>query len=238
MLFFFHLFTGIILGFLIADLVHDRRWIVPLVIGAVIPDLIDKTIGFVLFPTIFGNGRIFMHSLLIFFTILVSGLIIWKRWSHPAILGVAIGILSHQILDLMWNVPSTWFFPLFGTFHFTHPGNYPVTVFTSDISSHSEWILAAIIAIIIILFFFFQRYQRLVFGFKKIWEWILGAGSIILFVLSGVAIGVGLIPVKGILTSSFRFFGWASQVEFLFGGIIFLLCSYLLWRMRLNLING
>ncbi len=91
----------------IADLLHDRRWAIPFVIGAILPDLIDKPIGYVFFAEVFGNGRIFLHSLLVFSVTLTIGRIIWKRWDDPSGLALALGILSHQVLDVMKEAPKT-----------------------------------------------------------------------------------------------------------------------------------
>jgi membrane-bound metal-dependent hydrolase YbcI (DUF457 family) len=116
MFLFFHLFTGIVLGLLMGDLLHDRRWVIPFAIGAVLPDLIDKPIGNLFFADLFGNGRIFMHSLIASCALLVIGYGIRKRWADPAVLAIATGVLSHQVLDLMWKDPASWYYPLPGQF--------------------------------------------------------------------------------------------------------------------------
>ena len=74
MYFFFHLITGIILGLLISDFLKDQRWFIPCAIGAVLPDLIGKPIGYLLFPTTIGFGRIYSHTLLITILIMIYGI--------------------------------------------------------------------------------------------------------------------------------------------------------------------
>jgi LexA-binding, inner membrane-associated putative hydrolase len=235
MYFFFHLFTGIVLGLLIADLVNDRRWVIPCAFGAVLPDLIDKPIGYMVFADVLGNGRILMHSLLVFCGFLMLGLIIWKRSAHPAVLAVALGIFSHQALDLMWQDPRTWYFPLFGPFGYEHGGDYAFVLLRNDISARSEWVLGAVIATAIILFLASRRYGTIISGYRNLWAGVMGAGSIAFFILSGAAIGTGLFPVKGSFFHAFQFFGWTEPVECIIGGIVFLMCAYLLWRMYSSL---
>lgn len=94
MLFFLHLFTGIVIGLLLTKLLDDNRWCIPVIVGAVIPDLLDKPLGYFFFADIFGSGRIFMHGLFVACAFLILGLICWKVWSHPKMLAFAFGILS------------------------------------------------------------------------------------------------------------------------------------------------
>ncbi|MCX6698360.1 MAG: hypothetical protein NTV68_00305 [Methanomicrobiales archaeon] len=107
MFFFFQLFAGIVFGLLIADLLHDRRWAIPFVISAVLPNLIDTPIGYVFFADVFGNGRIFLHSLLVFSVILIIGIVIWKHWTNPAGIVLALGTLPHQVFDIIWEALKT-----------------------------------------------------------------------------------------------------------------------------------
>ena len=111
MYFFFHLITGIILGLLISDFFKDHRWLIPCAIGAVLPDLIDKPIGYLLFPTTIGYGRIYSHTLIAAILVLAAGLVLWKIKKDPGLTAVGVGILSHQVLDVMCCNPKTGFFP-------------------------------------------------------------------------------------------------------------------------------
>lgn len=81
-------------------------------IGSMLPDLIDKPLGGVILPL--GNGRIYSHTLLFLLVMLGLGLIIWfwigKTWG----LVLAGGTALHHILDLMWQDPQTFLWPLFG----------------------------------------------------------------------------------------------------------------------------
>jgi inner membrane protein len=86
-------------------------------LGAILPDLIDKPIGRIFFATQFQNSRIFAHTLLfcvvtlLFIQLFLRGETA-RRWF---ILPVA--CLIHLALDAMWSQPVTLFWPLFST-HF------------------------------------------------------------------------------------------------------------------------
>ena len=68
-------------------------------IGSMLPDLIDKPLGGVILPL--GNGRIYSHTLLFLLTVL-------------AVLVLVGGTALHQILDFMWQDPQTFLWPLYG----------------------------------------------------------------------------------------------------------------------------
>ena len=84
-------------------------------LGAIVPDLIDKPLGRIFFPEYFQTGRLFGHTLLVA-TFLLLGIQLTlrgttaRRWFI-----LPICMLIHQVLDGMWNDPITWFWPLFGT---------------------------------------------------------------------------------------------------------------------------
>jgi inner membrane protein len=92
-------------------LFDPRFWM----IGAFLPDLIDKPVGHFLFNEFFGgNGRIFSHTLLFFLVLLFLGLglrLIKNKWY---LLAVSYGVLMHLILDAVWQTPQTLFWPLQG----------------------------------------------------------------------------------------------------------------------------
>ncbi len=85
-----------------------------LLLGSILPDIIDKPIGVYFFRETFSNGRIFSHTLLFLVFITVVGLIL-KRYSGKTwALVLSFGTLLHLILDQMWREPKTLFWPIFG----------------------------------------------------------------------------------------------------------------------------
>jgi inner membrane protein len=85
-----------------------------LLIGSLLPDLIDKPIGGIFFYQTFQNGRIFAHTLC--FTILLAllGAYVYWRWKKSWFLILSFGSAIHLILDGMWLEPRTLLWPLYG----------------------------------------------------------------------------------------------------------------------------
>lgn len=81
-------------------------------IGSMLPDLIDKPLGGVILSL--GNGRIYSHTLVFLLVMLAAGLVVWfwKRKSGGLVL--AGGTALHHILDFMWQAPETYLWPLYG----------------------------------------------------------------------------------------------------------------------------
>ncbi len=85
-----------------------------LFVGAMLPDIIDKPIGHLLLRETLNNGRIFGHTLL--FLVLVSAVVfyLYKRYSRTWLLAFSFGTSMHLLLDQMWRVPQTLFWPFYG----------------------------------------------------------------------------------------------------------------------------
>ena len=82
-----------------------------LVIGAILPDLIDKPLGHLILPE--NNGRIIAHSLI--FSILVFIIALKYRRLMPLSLGVSL----HQLLDGMFLETRSALWPFLGGFEAT-----------------------------------------------------------------------------------------------------------------------
>jgi len=81
-------------------------------VGSMLPDLIDKPLGGVILPL--GNGRIYSHTLIFLLVMFGAGLSIWL-WNRKAGgLVLAGGTALHHILDFMWQDPKTYLWPLYG----------------------------------------------------------------------------------------------------------------------------
>ena len=82
--------------------------------GSMLPDIIDKPIGLYIFRETFSNGRIFSHTLLFLVLLTFAGLIIRRNTGKNWGLVLSAGTLFHFILDQMWQLPETLFWPAFG----------------------------------------------------------------------------------------------------------------------------
>lgn len=140
MLIFTHIFAGAVIGLVLARVIGDIRIIPICIAGALLPDLIDKPLGYLLLPQTLDSGRTFCHTLLIVGIITVVALITWRSRHKFLILGLAGTVLLHQILDEMWYDPVTWFYPLLGPFQPFHFMNFFEDFFWREITSLPEWI--------------------------------------------------------------------------------------------------
>lgn len=82
-----------------------------LALGSMLPDIIDKPLGLMVFGSP-NMGRTFAHTLL-FLIILV--LLCWHSLDIRLI-SLTWGVLCHLCLDYMWNSPEILLWPLLGPF--------------------------------------------------------------------------------------------------------------------------
>ena len=85
-----------------------------LLVGSLLPDIIDKPVGLFFFRETFSNGRIFCHTLLFLILVTVTGLYLYRWRGKTWLLAFSFGTLAHHICDQMWRIPQTLFWPLFG----------------------------------------------------------------------------------------------------------------------------
>jgi inner membrane protein len=85
-----------------------------LAFAALLPDVIDKPLGYYILPGVLGNGRIFAHTLLFTLVLFVIGIILYGRRGRIWGLTLAFGSASHLVLDAMWRTPETLLWPAFG----------------------------------------------------------------------------------------------------------------------------
>lgn len=85
-----------------------------LLLGAMLPDIIDKPVGVYLFHDTFGSGRIFAHTLLFLLALAAIGTWRYRRSAGAGVLTLAAGTFMHLVLDGIWRSPETLFWPVFG----------------------------------------------------------------------------------------------------------------------------
>jgi len=84
-----------------------------LLIGSILPDLIDKPLGY-LFRDILSSGRTLGHTLLFLILISIVGFYLYFSHRRTSIPTLSFGTLTHLVLDRMWRIPSTLFWPIYG----------------------------------------------------------------------------------------------------------------------------
>lgn len=140
MLFLGHVVIGLIIGFILYEFFKDKYIIVFCTIGSVLPDIIDKPMGYIIFNSSLDSGKIYFHSLGLFLVFFIAGIIIWKWYHSNSFLGISMGILVHQLVDLMWMQPVKWYYPFLGQFQTEFHPVYFQRAITAELSSVTELI--------------------------------------------------------------------------------------------------
>lgn len=82
--------------------------------GAVVPDIIDKLIGRVLFPDSLASGRLIAHTLIFPIFLALIGLYLCRRSKDTTMLLISGASFLHLFEDRMWMQPVTFFWPMLG----------------------------------------------------------------------------------------------------------------------------
>jgi inner membrane protein len=85
-----------------------------LLLGSMLPDIVDKPIGLYLFRDTFSTGRLFCHTLLFLILITIAGAYLYKVRGRFWLLVLAFGTFIHLILDQMWLSSRTFLWPFLG----------------------------------------------------------------------------------------------------------------------------
>src|SRR5918996_1851568 len=83
-------------------------------VASLLPDLIDKPIGRLIFRERFESGRIFAHTLLVNVLIFCILFFMRGRIKRQLVL-IPISSLLHLAEDGIWSEPKILWWPLFGT---------------------------------------------------------------------------------------------------------------------------
>ncbi len=85
-----------------------------LLVGSLLPDIIDKPLGQWLLRDAISNGRIFCHTLLFLIALTLGGLYLYLNRHRTWLLVLSFGTFTHLVFDQMWLSPQTLFWPLYG----------------------------------------------------------------------------------------------------------------------------
>ncbi|MCD4740968.1 MAG: metal-dependent hydrolase, partial [Desulfobacteraceae bacterium] len=86
----------------------DYRFIA---LGALLPDLIDKPIGRILFAESVASGYLVGHSLVFVIVIFIVGYALYRQRGNSHIIQVAGASFLHLVEDQMWNRPDRVLWP-------------------------------------------------------------------------------------------------------------------------------
>jgi inner membrane protein len=113
----------------------DYRFIL---LGAIVPDLIDGLLGLFVFDT--PSGRWIAHSLLMPVAVAIMIVVLFKGERRLGVFGLAVGWLTHLVADGMWQAPRTFLWPLFGSGFANQPAEpYSIELFTHPLDHAWTW---------------------------------------------------------------------------------------------------
>ena len=141
-------------------------------IGSLLPDIIDKPIGAYFFRNTFHNSRIFCHSLLFSIGLMILGSYYFYRRKNNNVFLLGVCSFIHQILDSMWLYPGIFYWPIYGWKFPTRPEGHWVANDIVRLLTDPYVYMPEIVGAIIIAYYFtklvakgkfreFIRYGRL-----------------------------------------------------------------------------
>lgn len=114
----------------------DYRFVL---LGAVLPDVVDGILGLFVFDG--PSGRWAAHSILA--PVLVAAMVVatLRGTTRLAVFGVAVGWLLHLVADGMWEAPRTFLWPAFGATFATSPAEpYSWDLLAHPLDHLSTWV--------------------------------------------------------------------------------------------------
>ena len=85
-----------------------------LLIGSLLPDIIDKPVGLFFLRETLNNGRIFCHTLLFLVLLTLAAFYLYRRYGETRLFTLSFGTSTHLVFDQMWLTPRTLLWPVFG----------------------------------------------------------------------------------------------------------------------------
>jgi hypothetical protein len=114
----------------------DYRYIL---IGAILPDIVDGMLGLFVFDG--PSGRWIAHSLIANVVVTVAIILFFRGETRLAVFGLGVGWLTHLVGDAMWDAPQTFFWPLAGTGFADSPAEpYSWSLFTAPFDHVWTWL--------------------------------------------------------------------------------------------------
>jgi inner membrane protein len=135
-----------------------------ILIGSMLPDIIDKPLGHLILSNLLSNGRVVCHSLLFFILLSLSGIFLSWRFNIKGLMILSFGVALHLVLDEMWLNPRTLFWPLLGfSFEKINIENWIPDMLHTLVTNYS-WYIPELIGFFIIAWFSYVIV-------RKKWTW-------------------------------------------------------------------
>ena len=150
MLIFCHLCIGSIAGLFLARATRDLRMVPLAALVSILPDLVDKPLGYLLYGDILGHGRLYLHTLLFLLLLVCLALVLPRRDLTGLVPLLALFIGFHQVMDLMWQTPVTWLYPFLGPFPTEPPVEPGGWLLAMEVLSLSEWVFLGVLLLVLL----------------------------------------------------------------------------------------
>jgi inner membrane protein len=124
-----------------------------LLVGSMLPDIIDKPLGMFFFRETFSSGRIFAHTLLFLVVLTAAGYYLYRRRRQTWLLVLAFGTFIHLALDQIWLMPKTVLWPFLGLSFDRIEITDWYSLWFQDLFSHPEVYIPELLGLVILLWF-------------------------------------------------------------------------------------
>jgi len=135
-------------------------------IGSLLPDIIDKPVWFVINNRTSLSGRGYAHTLLFNLALLIGGLVL-IRYRKSWLLIVSLCSFGHLIFDEMWNNPVALLWPLLGPLPGKETAGWLSNIFQGLFSYPEVYVPEIIGFVIIVLFACRLVMKKSVIGFLR-----------------------------------------------------------------------
>ena len=153
---FGHIGVSLLIAFILVRVIPKSKkyvnyWFI--LLGSILPDLIDKPIGRVFFAESIANGRIYAHTLLFALILTMVSIYLFKYYKNSNMLCVSSAVFLHICEDGIWNDTQTLFWPFYGwNFPRKVIYGYWLNYLLHDIFNNPYLLISEIIGIITIFF--------------------------------------------------------------------------------------
>lgn len=134
-----------------------------LLVGSLLPDIIDKPLGYFVFREALSNGRIFCHTLLFLVLLTVSGLFLYLRQKKTWLLVLSFGTFTHLVFDQVWQNPQALFWPLYGFAFEKGDASGWIANIISELLADPATYVPELVGLLIISWFVWVLVQRNIF---------------------------------------------------------------------------
>ncbi|MDP4145344.1 MAG: metal-dependent hydrolase [Bacillota bacterium] len=129
-------------------------------IGSILPDIIDKPIGAFFFRSTFHNSRIIAHSLLFSMTLVILGIYRINKYNKSNLFLLGISSVIHQILDSMWDFPGTFYWPVLGLKFPQRPEGDWLNESLTKLMTKPGTFIPELIGLAIVAYYLYKAYKK------------------------------------------------------------------------------